>query len=407
MSAHDSVWITGAGCVSPLGKSPAQLIDRALAGHSGIRQVTRFPVTNHPSQIAAYLDDVPAPLGWDEAEFATRPLSEKIVLWCAIQALRDAGLWDERSRYRIGLVLGVGAEWLTTWTLNMEDANAILQSAQDEEVGLTARSFEALGIAGPSTTVAAACASGNYALGVGRQWVRQGLVDVCLAGGVEFAVSAMGLAGFGNLGALSRRNADPPRASRPFDSGRDGFVMGEGGALMVLESASHARRRGVAGRGEIAGFGASSDAFHAVIPSDDPAPAARAIDAALRDAQVAPSEVDYINAHATSTPVGDVHETKALGLVFGDEVRRVSISSTKSMTGHALSAASALEALLCLGALERQVVPPTINLEDVDPQCAHLNHVRNVAREQRVNVAISNSFGFGGANTCVVLRKAA
>ena len=175
--------------------------------------------------------------------------------------------------------------------------------------------------------------------------------------------------------------------------------------MMVLESAAHARKRGATGRCEVAGFGATSDAFHAVMPSDDPEPASRAISLALRDARVAPDEVDYVNAHATSTPIGDVHETKALDRVFGDAIGKVAVSSTKSMTGHMLSAASAIEAVICLGAIERQVAPPTINLDEIDPACAHLSHVRNVAREQKVDITVSNSFGFGGSNTSLVLKR--
>lgn len=407
MAVPEAVWITGAGCVSSLGNSPDELADSVLAGRCGIRAISRFPVPNHPSQIASYLDAIPTPEGYGTAEFAAHHPWEQILLWCSIAALRDAGLWQDRQSRRVGLVLGVGGEWIVRWTQDaVEKVDSIL-SPQEDEPGLAKRSLGWLDISGPCTTVAAACASGNYSLGVARQWLRQGLVDVCIAGGCEYSVTPMGLAGFGNLGALSRRNSDPARSSRPFDCGRDGFVMGEGGAMMILETESHARRRGARGLCEVAGFGATSDAFHAVMPSNDPAPSARAIELALKDARVAPCDVDYINAHATSTPLGDLHETKALDRVFGDDVRKISMSSTKSMTGHMLSAASAIEALICLGAIERQAVPPTINLEEIDPECAHLAHVRNVARQQRVDVTVSNSFGFGGSNTSLVLRRVA
>ncbi|MFO0818391.1 MAG: beta-ketoacyl-[acyl-carrier-protein] synthase family protein [Pirellulales bacterium] len=405
MNPSEPVWITGVGCVSALGSTPREFHDNIFAGRCGIQAIRRFEVPDHPSQIACCLEEVPTPEGWNAQEFAAHQPWEQILIWCASNALRDAGLWEDRQSRRIGLVLGVGGEWIVRWTQDVVDNIGSIYSPQMDELGLARRSLGWLDISGPSTTVAAACASGNYALGVARQWLRQGLVDVCIAGGCEYSVTSMGLAGFGNLGALSRRNHDPAHASRPFDSGRDGFVMGEGGAMMVLESATHARRRGAQGRCEVAGFGASSDAFHAVMPSDDPEPASRAISLALRDARVAPDKVDYVNAHATSTPIGDVHETKALDRVFGDAIGKVAVSSTKSMTGHMLSAASAIEALICLGAIERQAAPPTINLDDIDPACAHLSHVRNVSREQKVAVTVSNSFGFGGSNTSLVLRK--
>jgi 3-oxoacyl-[acyl-carrier-protein] synthase II len=215
-------------------------------------------------------------------------------------------------------------------------------------------------------------------------------------------VTPLSLAGFGNLRALSRRNDDPAGASRPFDRGRDGFVMAEGGAMFVLEPAVTARRRSARGYARVAGCGAASDAYNMVIPSPDPEPAVAAMRQALADARVDPAAVDYVNAHATSTPVGDTVEARVLGGVFGAAVRAVPVSSTKSITGHLLTAAAAVEAAACLVALERQALPPTINLSDPDPECA-LCHVANEARPQRVRVAVSNSFGFGGSNTCLVL----
>jgi 3-oxoacyl-[acyl-carrier-protein] synthase II len=216
-------------------------------------------------------------------------------------------------------------------------------------------------------------------------------------------MTPMSLAGFGNLRALSRRNDDPPGASRPFDRGRDGFVMGEGGAMFVLESAQSARQRSARVYGEVAGCGASSDAYNMVIPSPDPEPAIMAMRQALADAEVEPDQVEYVNAHATSTPVGDAAEARVLEAVLGDSVRTVPVSSTKSMTGHLLTAAAAVEALSCLVAMEQRAVPPTINLDDPDPEC-DLCHVPNEARPHSVRVAVSNSFGFGGSNTCLVLK---
>jgi 3-oxoacyl-[acyl-carrier-protein] synthase II len=217
------------------------------------------------------------------------------------------------------------------------------------------------------------------------------------------AVTPMAVAGFGNLRALSRRNAQPKGASRPFDKERDGFVMGEGGAAFLLEPATAARRRGAKVYAEVAGFGASSDAHNMVIPSPDPEPAIAAVRRALADAEVDPADVDYINAHATGTPVGDVAEARVLGTVFGDAIARVPISSTKSMTGHLLTAAAAVETLACVVAMQSGALPPTINLDDPDPEC-NLCHVANEARPGRVRIALSDSFGFGGSNTCLVLK---
>jgi 3-oxoacyl-[acyl-carrier-protein] synthase II len=260
-----------------------------------------------------------------------------------------------------------------------------------------------LKISGPALTVSAACASGNYAIAQARRWLELGWVDVCLAGACDAGVTPLGLAGFGNLRALSRRNAEPQAASRPFDKARDGFVLGEGGAMFVLEPAATARKRSAHAYAHVAGCGASSDAHNMVIPSPDPEPAQVAMRQALADAELDPSDVDYINAHATSTPVGDIAETRVLEAVLGERVRTVPVSSTKSMTGHCLTAAAAVEALACLVAIERQSLPPTINLDDPDPEC-NLCHVRNVARSHKVRVAVSNSFGFGGSNTCLLLK---
>jgi 3-oxoacyl-[acyl-carrier-protein] synthase II len=230
-----------------------------------------------------------------------------------------------------------------------------------------------------------------------------GWADVCLAGGCDIGVTPMTLAGFSNLRALSRRNDHPEAASRPFDKGRDGFVLGEGGTVFVLEKASTARQRGGRVYGEVAGCGLSSDAYHPVIPSPEPTQSIAAIRGALLDARLDRSDVDYVNAHGTSTPVGDIAEAKALREVFGERVMNIPVSSTKSMTGHLLTAASALEALACLGVFEFGAIPPTINLDDPDPEC-NLRHVAHHAIEQPVRVAISNSFGFGGSNSCTVLR---
>ncbi len=402
MSDGNEVWITGVGTANPLGSSFQETADNLLAGRSGIVRVTDFDASNHRCQIAGRVPHCPAPPELAEAEFVQLPPIERLFLWCCTQALREAGWWERRSEVRLGLVLGYGGEWPLFWEANRHRG----ELAQPAHEPLIERVQRRLGAIGPAVTVSAACASGNHALAVGRRWAQRGLVDVCLAGAGEMSVTPMTLACFGNLGALSRRNNEPAKASRPFDKDRDGIVISEGGAMFVLERAAAARRRGVRAYAEVAGFGASSDASHMVIPSRDPGPAIAAVRAALRDARATSEPIDYLNPHATGTPVGDVFESQVLQMVLGEAARTVPVSATKSMTGHALSGAAALDALACLTALERQAIPPTINLDEPSPECA-LCHVPHEAREGRVRLAVSNSFGFGGSNTCLVLRKAA
>lgn len=403
MSAPNAVWITGIGAATPLGNSYSAIAEGLLAGRSGVRAVTSFDVADHPCQIAGQVGDVPCPDELAPDEFRGLHRLEQLMLWCATQALKDAGWWHERESVRLGLVLGVGAEWLITWEADARrGGNRVYDPAQDPEACVSSVRRK-LRLSGPAISVSAACASGNYALDQAKRWLQLGWVDVCLAGACDMAVTPMSLAGFGNLRALSRRNQEPQAASRPFDKDRDGFVMGEGGVVFVLESAQSARRRSAHVYGEVAGHGATSDAHNMVIPSPDPTPAIAAMRSALADAQIDPDQVDYVNAHATSTPRGDVAEAKVLEAVFGTQTGRVPVSSTKSMTGHLLTAAAAVEALACLVAMDRGAVPPTINLHSPDPECP-LCHVPNEARRQRVRTAVSNSFGFGGSNTCLVLK---
>jgi 3-oxoacyl-[acyl-carrier-protein] synthase II len=393
------------GAATPLGYSYQSIAENLLEGRSGVRTVTTFNASEHPSQIAGQMQSIPCPEGWSPEEFNQRGRLEQLILWCCSSALRDAGWWEKRSEVRLGIVLGVGAECLAVWEHDgLRGGNRVFQPQRDSEsmVSLVRRE---LALAGPAVSVSAACASGNYALAQARRWLELDWVDVCLAGACDMGVTPMSLAGFGNLRALSRRNSEPEAASRPFDLDRDGFVMGEGGAVFVLEAAPTARKRSAQVYARVAGCGASSDAHNMVIPSPDPEPATIAMRRALIDARVNPDSVNYLNAHATSTPVGDIAETRVLETVFGEHVRSVPVSSTKSMTGHLLTAAAAVEALACLVAMERRALPPTINLDSPDPEC-NLCHVPNQARPQPVRVAVSNSFGFGGSNTCLVLTAA-
>ncbi|MDX1946622.1 MAG: beta-ketoacyl-[acyl-carrier-protein] synthase family protein [Pirellulaceae bacterium] len=405
MARGEAVWITGVGAATPLGNDFETFADNLLAGRSATRQVSDQQGDKVALHVGTEVGPLSAPRGMAAERFARLSRLEQMAWWCSLNALRDADLADRPEGLRVGLVLGLGGEWYRHWKLDAERDGRQIFEPSGQETPLVERLKQDLNLTGPTATTGAACASANYALALGRRWVALGLVDVCLAGGVDNACPIT-RANFANLRALSRRVDDAEHACRPFDLARDGLVMGEGGAIFVLESAAAARRRGQRAYGEIAGFGASSDAAHMIIPSDDPAPAALAMQRALADAHLAPSEVNYINAHATSTQVGDRAEARAIRLVFGERTAATPISSTKSMTGHLVSAAAAIEALACVVALQKQTLPPTINLDDPDPQC-DLCHVANQAQPRKAEVAISNSFGFGGSNTCLALRKAA
>jgi 3-oxoacyl-[acyl-carrier-protein] synthase II len=402
---REVIVITGVGVATPLGSTYAELAGNLVAGRSGVRRIDLFHVDDHPSQIGAFLSTIPCPLGMTEDAFRRLPKSEQGLLWCCITALHDAGLWERRGDLRVGIVLGNAAEWLSYWETDFLEGGRKIFLPQQHIEPLVHRARRRLGLTGPAISFSAACASGNYALALARRWLRLGWADICLAGACDLAITPLTLASFGNLRALSRRNDDPAGASRPFDVDRDGFVIGEGGALFVLESAASAHRRSARAYAEVAGCGASSDAYNMVMPSPHPEPAIAAMRQALADARVNADEVGYVNAHATSTPVGDQAEARVLETVLGPYIQRVPVSSTKSMTGHLLTAAAAVEAVACIIALQRQVVPPTINLATPDPEC-RIRHVPNQAEEHAVRVAVSNSFGFGGSNTCLVLRAA-
>lgn len=403
MDAH--VWITGLGAVTPLGNDSETFTANLLAGRSGVR-AGAISVRGEAMPVStASIGTIPVPSPWDASVFSQYNRLEQLSLACTVEALHDAGIWDRRSALRVGLVLGLGAEHLRVWELdNHEGGNRIYDPSQDTQ-SIVHRVHDDLELDGPAVAVAAACASSGIALSLGRQWVRAGLVDVCLAGGCDL-ITPMAYAGFYNLRALSRNQGEPDKVSRPFDRDRDGFVMGEGGVVFVLESARRARLRGVHAYAELAGCGTTSDAAHIVIPSTDPGSACRAIQLALADAGVDPEDVDYVNAHAASTPVGDRAESHAVRLAFGEAVTRVPVSSTKSMTGHLLSAAAAVEALACIAALQQQAIPPTINLDHPDAECC-LRHVPHQAEARPVHAVVSNSFGFGGSNVCLLLQRAA
>jgi 3-oxoacyl-[acyl-carrier-protein] synthase II len=404
LNRSGDVWITGVGAATPLGHEYDDIADNLLNGRSGVRHVSRFNVADHPSQIGGQIEALPCPEGIEPITFADLHRQEQLLLWCAVTALRDAGWWEQRSQRRMGLVVGMGAEWLLDWEADANRGGKRIYEPEQNSESLVYRTLRKLELSGPGASVSAACASGNHALAQAKLWLERGWVDVCLAGACDMGVTPMALAGFGNLRALSRRNHHPQAASRPFDRDRDGFVISEGGAMFVLERDESARLRSARTYARVDGFGATSDAYHMVIPSPEPGPSVQAIRHALADARLAPSDVDYVNAHATGTTVGDAGEARTLERVFGEGVQGVPVSSTKSTTGHLLTAAAAMEALACVIAMQRRAIPPTINLDNIDPAC-NLCHVANQAQEREVRVAVSNSFGFGGSNTCLVLSK--
>ena len=396
--------ITGLGVVSPLGNSLAAVADSLLAGRSGVREIAAAGGAREGRQFAAPVVSIPQPTGPGCADFASLGRLEQLCLAPAALAFADAAVANAVRPQRIGIVLGIGAEQLKAWELDFLAGGTRVFEPQRSET-LVHAVARRLGIAGPAVAVAAACASSGYAMALGRTWLDAGQVDACLVGGCDI-LSPTAIAAFYNLRALSRRSDDPHKASRPFDRDRDGFVMAEGGAFFMLERRAEAARRGAKVYGELAGVGMSSDAHHMVTPCSDPTEAARAITLALADAGIGPADVDYVNAHAAGTPVGDAAEAGAIRLAFGAAADTIPVSSTKSMSGHLVSGAAAFEAVACLAAMHRDAVPPTVNLDAVDPACA-LDHVPHTARPHRVTIAASNSFGFGGANLCLVLRKAA
>lgn len=401
----EEIWITGVGVGCPMGFSLAEFSKLLLEGKSAVRKVELFDITNHPSQIAAYIDAVPASKKIPNETFRSRSKAEQLYIHCMGQAIADADIEKELTRKNCGLLLGTGSDWLLSWEENFFLGGDNYKLPGRETAPYFEFAKDLYQIEGPVLQVSTACASANHSLIFGANWLKMGLVDICIVGACSINVTPITLASFGNLRALSRRNDAPEQASRPFDKGRDGFVLGEGGAIFILEKASHAKNRRASCHGKILGGGFSSDAFHPVIPNPDTSQIEIAIKNALNNSQTNLDAVDYINAHGTSTPVGDAGEANAIRNVFANQFRNIPVSSIKSMAGHALAASSAIEAAACLVALQQQAIPPTINLENLDPAC-DLNHVANTTVEKKLKRVVSNSFGFGGSNSCIVLGKA-
>ena len=408
----DRVVVTGIGLVTPIGLDRKSTWDSLIEGKSGIDYISLFDAEGYESRIAGEVNefDATAALGRKEAKRLDRFAQFACV--AALEALEHANLNMEREDAdRVGVLIGSGVGGIITIT----DQHKILLQKGPKRVSpflipmmlgdmASGQVSMMIGAKGPNFSTVSACATGADSIGEALEMIRRGRADVVIAGGTEAAVCEIGVAGFNSCMALSTRNEDPQGASRPFDSGRDGFVLGEGAGLIVLESLKHAEQRGANILAELSGYGASSDAHHVTQPHPEGEGAARAMKWAIEDAGIAPDKVDYINAHGTSTPLNDKYETIAMKRMYGDHAYKLAISSTKSMTGHLLGAAGGIEAAFTVLAIKDGVVPPTININDPDPDC-DLNYVPNNAIKQTVNVAMSNSLGFGGHNASLVFKR--
>ncbi|MFQ5948772.1 MAG: beta-ketoacyl-ACP synthase II [Acidimicrobiia bacterium] len=409
------VVVTGLGTVNPLGKDVDSFWKQARSGISGINRITSFDASPLPTQIGGEVADFNPEVYMPRREARRLDRYAQFFWASTAQALEDAGLeYDEESEeaLRVGVVVGAGIGGIISFQENMDIMRqrghdrvsplAITQIIPNMAGGVVSIAFN---LFGPNNCTVTACAASANAIGDAAEIIRRDEADVMVAGGAEAAICEFAMTGFTQSRALSTRNDDPEGASRPFDADRDGFVMGEGSATFILEEREHALARGARIYAELVGYGMSADGYHITLPRPGGAGAARAMETAIRSAGLHPADIDYINAHGTSTPANDPTETAAIKLVFGDEAHRVAISSTKSMTGHLLGGAGALESLVCVLAIRDGVVPATIHYETPDPEC-DLDYVPNQAREMEVRRAMTNSFGFGGHNVALVFAAA-
>lgn len=406
------VAITGVGILSPVGKGVDQNWDSIISGKSGITTISHFDASGFPSSVAGEVKDFD-PADYMPAKEAKR-MDRFIQLGVAagVDAIKDSGIEvTEENAERIGVYIGSGIGGLNT----IESTTLMMQEKGNRRVSpfyipmsiinmISGDLSVMYGMKGPNLAIVTACATGTHCIGDAARLIEYGDADVMLAGGCEAAITPTGLAGFSNARALTSRNHEPEKASRPWDKDRDGFVIGEGAGVVVLEEWEQAKKRGAKIYAELCSMGLSGDAYHMTSPPENGEGAARCMNGALKHARINADEVDYINAHGTSTPLGDKAETEAVKRAFGTHAGNLAVSSTKSMTGHLLGAAGGIETIYTALAIHHQVAPPTINLDSQDPEC-DLDYVPNTAREMKIDVALSNSFGFGGTNGTLVLRK--
>ncbi len=406
------VVVTGLGIVSPVGNTVDEAWANILAGKSGITRITKFDASAFASQIAGEVK------GFDVSQYLSAKEARRMDVFihyglaASIQALRDAGIEPKPAdAERFGVIVGSGIGGLPM----IEDTHNEYLASGPRRISpffipgtiinmISGNLSIMYGFQGPNLAIVTACTTATHCVGEAARLIQYGDADVMIAGGAEATVCPLAIGGFSSAKALSTRNDDPATASRPWDTGRDGFVLGEGAGVLVLEEYERARARGAKIYCEVAGFGMGADAYHMTAPCEDGAGAARCMNNALKNAGVSPDQVDYINAHGTSTPLGDVAETKAVKVALGDHAKKVVVSSTKSMTGHLLGAAGGVEAVFSALAVRDQVAPPTINIFEQDPEC-DLDYAPNAARKMKIDVALSNSFGFGGTNGTLVFRK--
>ncbi len=407
------VVVTGLGVVTPLGSTLETFWQNLIAGRCGIQRISRFDPSPFATQIAAEVRDFdPSPAFPSAKELRRTDRFAQFGIYAAWAALKDSGAdLDRLNRDEIGVIIGSGIGGLETTTQqhqvllergpNRLSAFMIPMLISNMASGMFSMYY---GLKGPNYATCSACATANHAIGEAWRTIKAGDAVMMFAGGAEATIVPIGIGGFCAMRAMSTRNDDPQRASRPFDRERDGFVMGEGAGVIVLEELEHAKRRGARIYCEVVGYGNTADAYHLTAPSPGGEGAARCMRMALRNARLNPEDITYINAHGTSTPQGDICETQAIKTVFGEHARKLAVSSTKGATGHMLGAAGAVEMVVCVKAIETGAVPPTINLDHPDPEC-DLDYVPHTARELPVRVAVNNSFGFGGHNACLVARQ--
>jgi 3-oxoacyl-[acyl-carrier-protein] synthase II len=406
------VVVTGLGITSPLGTGLEKNWDAVTNGRSGIGPITRFDASEFPVRFAGEVRDFPEEEYFDKKEGRKMDLFIHYALGAAVMALADSGLEiNDENAERVGVVVGSGMGGLPAIERYHEAlTNGGYRKISPFFIPMSIINLAAgqisikLGAKGPNVAPVSACATGTHAIGDAFRMIQRGDADAVVSGGTESTVCPLGIGGFSVMKALSTLNEDPQAASRPFEKNRDGFVMGEGAGILILEEYESAKRRGARIYAEVTGYGLTGDAYHLTAPAPGGEGAARCMKMALNTAGVNPEEVDYINAHGTSTPFNDLYETMAIKSVFGDHAKRLMVSSTKSMTGHLLGAAGGVEAIFSLLAISRGVVPPTINYTEPDPEC-DLDYVPNQARQVDVKIAISNSLGFGGTNATVLFRK--
>jgi 3-oxoacyl-[acyl-carrier-protein] synthase II len=406
------VVVTGLGMITPLGIGVKDSWDSLIAGRSGIRRITHFDSSNFPTKIAGEVQGFKPEDYIEPKEIKKMDRFIHFAVAAATMAVDDSGLKiTDKNAERIGVIVGSGIGGLST----IEHYHSVLLERGPKRItpffipmlviNLASGQISIkIGAKGPNSAVATACATGSHSIGDAFRIIQRGDADAMIAGGTEAVIIPLGIGGFNAMKALSTRNDEPEKASRPFDIDRDGFVIGEGAGIVILESLESAMERGAKIYAEIVGYGMTADAYHITAPSLDGNGAVRCMELTLKDGGITPSEVDYINAHGTSTKYGDEIESKAIKTVFGEHAYKVAISSTKSMTGHLLGAAGGIEAVIVTLSIYKYIIPPTINLDNPDPEC-DLDYVPYTSRKMTVNYALTNSFGFGGTNACLLFKK--